>query len=435
MSIEWVPSNMGWLPLEKRRLGIRIVNGGQVQVLYNKEYTESRTISQLIGEIQHIIEHLVRLHPVRSGGLDKELFGVGADIAVNGKKASPRIGYKDKDKNILPHDNMIFCPEAWDDNLSAEEYYKLLQKETGRQKPQHKCPQCGKPIPQKGKQGQGQGQGKGQQDKQGSQGSQGSQQNQDKDQNQQDGEGKCPGCEQEKNEPGESPYSNYGETCDDHSVWSQSDVSEDEARQVVKEICKQASEKSQGHIPGHLVELIKELDKPVHNWREIFRSFLGTHVGNKRLTWSRRNRKQDVFGLKGISHHAAATLSIIVDTSGSVSSEMLKKFFTEIEAISYKTSCSVLQYDHAFQGYSKYRRSDWKKIKIHGRGGTDMNAPLIWLEQEGLVGDACVMLTDGFVGEWPAPRSFPMIFCIANEGNSKPPSMPAWGTILEINMH
>jgi predicted metal-dependent peptidase len=312
-------------------------------------------------------------------------------MAVNGKKSNPRVGYRERGKVTPPYEDLIYCPENVDDNLSAEEYYKMINnKEMGKSK---------------GK-GQGQGQGQGQE-------------GQEQGQQSQEGSGE------------ENPY---GNTVDDHSTWSQSDVSEDEARQIVKDISDQASQKSQGHVPGHLKEILKSLDKPVVHWKELLRALMGTYVGNRRLTYSRRNRRHDSFGKPGVSHHAACTVSVIVDTSGSVSTHMLQQFFTEIEAVCYRAKVFVLQWDHAFQGYGRYRRGDWKRIHVRGRGGTDMAAPVKWLEEQGMIGNACIMLTDGFCN-WPDKKGFPMIFVVAREGGDEIKDGPKWGNLVHMKVN
>ena len=78
LSIEWIPSN------STKTMGARILSGGKIQILYNKEYTESRPLQKLYGEIQHVLEHLIRLHPVRGRGLEKELWGIATDQACYG---------------------------------------------------------------------------------------------------------------------------------------------------------------------------------------------------------------------------------------------------------------------------------------------------------------------------------------------------------------
>jgi predicted metal-dependent peptidase len=251
-----------------------------------------------------------------------------------------------------------------------------------------------------------------------------------------DDEGEGGGCSTCGNKD-DGSYSFGGESgqrIDDHTVWNQSDVSEDEARQVIKDMVDVATEKCQGCCPGHLTEAIQRLSKPVVRWRELLRHHLGKHVGNQRKTYSRRNRRRDWFGVAGISHHAAATVCVIIDTSGSISKKELEQFFAEIDAISSRAKVHVLQWDAKFQGYEMYRRGDWKKFKLKGRGGTDMAAPVQWLIDNRMVADVQVMLTDGYTG-W-APKSsvaFPFITVITTpEGTT---DGPEYGSCVRMNVN
>ena len=402
MSMEWVPSEMSWQPPEKRKLGIRIVHGGIVQCLFYKPYVRSRTLMQLFGSVQHVIEHLLRLHPVRRNGRDITIWGDCCDFSVNGKKSKPRIGYVDKNKRVLPYEELVFCPESLDDTLSAEQYYQMF--EQGKAPPPPKMNNSGSGG------GGGEGEGEGEESEDGGQ-----------------GKGKS-GKGKENKDQKSTMDSKYGQRCDDHECWGQSDVGEDEARQVVNDMSKQAAEKSQGHVPGHLKEVLAALEKPIVRWRELLRNYLGNHCGNKRSTYSRVNRRHRQFGVPGWSHHAACSVNVIVDTSGSITTRMLQQFFAEIEAIAFKAKIHVLQWDHAFQGYGRYRKGEWKKIKISGRGGTDMAQPVAWLEEQQLINDCTIMLTDGCCN-WSRPRPFPMITVIANNSQVEG---PGWGHVVNI---
>ena len=184
--------------------------------------------------------------------------------------------------------------------------------------------------------------------------------------------------------------------------------------------------KNQGSIPGHLLDAVQALGKPIVRWRELLRRYLGQHVGNRRPTLARRPRRNDMFGVKGISHHAAATVNVIIDTSGSIGQHELSKFFAEIDAISSRAKTTVLQWDHSFQGYSQYRRGNWKQFKVSGRGGTDMAAPYKWLEDNGKLADVQVMLTDGYCN-WAESKGYPVITCITTDQPS-----PGWGHIVRL---
>ena len=215
----------------------------------------------------------------------------------------------------------------------------------------------------------------------------------------------------------------------DHSIWKNSELSPDVIRQIIHDSTIQAIERSQGKVPGHLSELLKQLSQPVVSWRQVLRQYFGRHLGDRRKTYSRRDRRKDSFGLPGISRHAAARVSCIIDTSGSIGHEELEQFFAEIEAISYRARICILQWDHDFQGFTdRYRRGYWKKIEIKGRGGTDMVAPVEWLEKQGLVGDVCVMLTDGECS-YANKKSFPMVTCITTQNGSE----PDWGKVIRMD--
>lgn len=428
MSMEWIPSQMSWMPESRRTMGVRIVNGGVVQCLYYPPFVDSMTVKETFAVIQHEIEHIVRLHCLRVTGREPDAWNISCDMCVNGPKTKPRIGYVESTTTevIVPlKGQIIWIPEDWPQDGTSELYYDMLEKKQKQLGPT--CKNCGRPH--KGQGGQsGGGKGKGSKKDKGQTGQQGQGQGQPGDSGGQgegqpgQGEGCCPTCGQSSD--GEYSYGGVsGQAIDDHSVWNQTDVSQDEARQVVKDMVEQATSKCQGSAPGHLLEAIKELAKPVVRWRELLRHYLGKHVGNQRKTYSRRNRRHDAFGMPGISHHAAATVNVIVDTSGSVGSRELEQFFAEIDSISSGAKVNVLQWDHAFQGWAIYRRGDWKTFKVCGRGGTDMAAPVQWLIDQKVVADCQIMLTDGYCGWIEAEKvSFPFITVITTaEGATKGP--------------
>lgn len=409
MGMEWKPSNMSWTPESRRTMGVRIVNGGVIQCLYYPPFVESQTIKQLFATIQHEIEHIVRCHCIRIGHRHPQAWNIAADMTVNGRKGQPRIGYHEQSSTIvLPLDgNIVFIPEDWPPDASSEVYYDMLEKNF----PKGYCPSCGRPF---------KGKGKGKQDSSG----------EGEDGEGEQAEGACRQCGQA--DDGQYHYGSYhGKAIDDHSTWNQSDVSHDEARQVVRDLVTQATEKCQGYAPGHLAEAIKALGKPVVRWRELLRHYLGKHVGNRRRTYSRAERRFGIFGMKGISHHAAAHVNVIVDTSGSIGPRELEQFFAEIDSISSRAQVHVLQWDAAFQGYNKYRRGDWKRFAVHGRGGTDMAAPVQWLMDQRRIADVQIMLTDGYCN-YADKQEFPMITVITTPDGTT--DAPDWGHVVRLRV-
>lgn len=345
---------------------------GQIYCRWYREFVEGRTVEELYGCVQHEIEHLMRMHITRGAEYQSDpiIWNFAIDMCVNGRAESPRCGYFQGKEGILPlgpdsKQHMVWIPKEWPDNETAEYYYERIKDDPR--------------FEQKIKAMQASGEGM--------------------------------------------------QGIDDHSQWVDSDMSPDQVRQVISDMATQSAERSQGKTPGHIMELLKSLSKPIVTWRELLKKYLGRHVGNKRITFSRRNRRNNNFGVPGHSRHAAAKVSVVVDTSGSISESDLSQFFGEIEAIAYKAKVGVLQWDHDFQGWEpNYRRGAWRNFKIHGRGGTDMAAPIEWLCERGLVGDVCIMLTDGYCN-YTEDKGFPFIVCICNNGGSA----PDWGHVVMMH--
>lgn len=358
MGMQWKESTMSWLKEPQRRIGIKITTSG-IKAYFYPKWVDSMSLEQLFGAVQHIMNHLVRMHPIRQSGRRQDLWQRACDIQANGRKNTPRIGYREEPKMILPYQDLLWIPDDWPEDETTEQYYDRLLKD-----------------------------------------------------------------------PDGVPSTCKYEPIDDHEIWLQSDASADEARQMIQERARDASEKSQGNVPGHLKEALEALSSPIVKWRELLRQFLSNHIGGKRSTYSRANRRAaNTFGIKGVSHRAASEAVVIVDTSGSVSAEEMQQFFAEIEAIAYKCKLWVLLWDAAFNGVSLYRRGDWKNFPIHGGGGTDMAAPVTYLEENNMIMDVVIMLTDGETN-WPPPRKFPMIFCVTGGTTT----LPDWGQKVRIRV-
>lgn len=393
MEMDWIESNMAWAPENCRTMGVRINASKRIECYWNPDFVAKESFNGVYAVIKHEIEHIIHLHCVRGGHRNPRKANIAADMVVNGKRSKPLIGYKgDSGKIDLPLDGrIVFRPEDWDDGLTMEQLYKKIAEEEKTKQRNGTCPSCGgcssgTPAP----------------------------------------DPNCPECD---GNGGESPW---GQIVDDHSTWRMSEVSADEARQIVREAVRSAKEKARGRLPGHLIEAIDALNKPKIPWREKLRRFLGKHCGGRRKTFSRINRRRDEFGIKGTSHHAVSEAVVIVDTSGSIGKDELRQFWAEIEAMLSKMKLSVLQWDYDFQDWwPKYRRHDWKRIEVKGGGGTNMAAPIAWLIEKGLIPrrGPVIMLTDGFCN-YHEKCEFPYICVIS----TKDGEAPTWGETIRLEI-
>lgn len=368
--LDWCENN------DCKTMGVRMKSGGRVEAQWNAKFVEALGgVEPIMSVIQHELEHVVRLHIVRHGARDGQLSNVASDMCVNGTESNPNIPdlpliplFDDEGKKIGEAPPFWF-PEHESDlshDSTYEEVYEWLDKK--REKIFIECA----------------------------------------------------GCSDLSSSPNKKPNKGQkvikGTTVDDHKVWEQSEVSEDEARQAVKDMVEQAIKKA-GSAPGHLTEAIKKLQDPKVNWKYLLKQFCGRALGGKRKTFARRNRRIDLFGIPGKSNHSTVPLLIGVDVSSSVSSnlKLLEQFFSEIESMSHQFKVTLVTWDAKVQSIQKYHRGDWKKIPSLGGSGTNVVYFFTWLEEQKLLHNVIIVLTDGEVSSWPEPVSTPVLWAVPKD--------------------
>jgi predicted metal-dependent peptidase len=365
---------------EVKTMGVRMMSGGRVECLWSRRFVEAiGSVESLMSVIQHEIEHIVRMHICRHGARDPKLSNVATDCCVNGPESNPRVDglpmipVFDEDGNKTGEAPPYYFPEGEQDlplDSTYEEVYEWFDKK------------------------------------------------QDKIFINMPGSGDLSSDPDKKPKKGQKIIN--GTTVDDHSIWEQSELSEDESRQAIKDMVEQATKKA-GSAPGHLTEAIKALQDPKVNWKYLLKQFCGRALGGKRRTFARRNRRIDRFGIPGKSNHATIPLLIGVDVSGSVAGnpKLLEQFFSEIESMSHQFKITLVLWDAKVQLCEKYHRGDWKKIPAKGGAGTNVIYFFEWIKEKGLLHNVVICLTDGEVSGWPQPVDTPVLWAIA--GDAKPP--------------
>jgi predicted metal-dependent peptidase len=188
-----------------------------------------------------------------------------------------------------------------------------------------------------------------------------------------------------------------------HGTWNDfDDLSEADKKLVQKQVDHQLKEatqetlKKQGSVPGELAELIHKLmhvEPAKFNWKAYLRRF----VGNSSIVYTRKMRRKynkrysENPGLKiKFKNH----ILVGVDTSGSVNTEELKEFFSEL-AHMHKTGhkITVAQCDTQLKSVKEFNpKKDWE---IHGRGGTSFQPVIDHYNEKKGVYTALIYLTDG----------------------------------------
>jgi len=384
------------------------IRDNQPVLLYNKEWTGKLTDQQVQCVIMHEIEHIVRLHCVRFLGMN-DMLNIATDMVINGTRKSPALVVQDDGKTHGLPEGAVFIPDDWTKSSSEEVYAKLRQ-----WRKEHVV--NAKHDPKKGQNGQDAKHGQcGQEGKEGKDGA---------NKGHQGGAHKgCPAC-QGKGGPG-CPVCGTGkghQGMDDHTGWD--DANAENVRQVIKKLTEEST-KAAGGAPGHLTDAIKLLNKVIIDPKSILRNHVARELGGRRPTLKRRSRRIPKFGIPGHSRRNRARLIVFIDTSGSISNKDLSDFFGIIERFTdHVSKIEVIQFDVGTTKRTAYRRGEWKKIKIIGRGGTDVDQAFDQVKDI-TNKDVVVALTDGYFIQPAKPRPWNMYWAITKGGQN-----PDWGTIV-----
>ena len=173
----------------------------------------------------------------------------------------------------------------------------------------------------------------------------------------------------------------------------------EEQKMKVKQIIESAKRRSYGNISGSFESFLKKLLRPKGiPLQQLLRNAVQEQMFGKNkieYNWGAKNRRgQDILpGKKYFSNR----LNIVFDTSGSCYEEkMMTMFFSEIDRIAESIEeIFLIQFDTEVKNVSKYKKGVWKKIKLYGGGGTDIQPVFSYLQEKKLNKFPTIIFTDG----------------------------------------
>ena len=197
--------------------------------------------------------------------------------------------------------------------------------------------------------------------------------------------------------------------------------------------------KAQGKAPGAVEETIRDAHTSTLDWRTLLRRYM-TDAARSDYSWSLPNRRFIDSGLylPSIRSEGIDTVAVIIDTSGSVDTDALAAFWTEVREIATELqpeSVIVLQVDAALQDAAEYAPGDLpEEITIKGRGGTDFRPGFAWLEEQGTRPSLCLYFTDMDCDRYPDMEPlYPLLWCDWSVGTGLWRQPPPWGEHIRIN--
>ena len=178
-----------------------------------------------------------------------------------------------------------------------------------------------------------------------------------------------------------------------------------------------------GSMPGGMIELIKKAAEGKIDFRSSLRGFRASILSQKRrLTRMRPSRR---FGFEQMGSHYDFTthLLVAVDTSFSVGSEELGRYFRIITTF-FKygiQEIDVLMFDADVQGKPftlKEAKKNLQEFKVQGRGGTNFQAPVDYVKEHPDY-DGLIIITDGYAltPDVPPHLKAKLLWVIDNESS------------------
>jgi hypothetical protein len=161
-----------------------------------------------------------------------------------------------------------------------------------------------------------------------------------------------------------------------------------------------------GRMGAKLPRSITDLLEPKVDWREALRDFVSsTTKGNDEFTWRRMNKRHmanDIY-MPSVENESIGEIIVAIDTSGSINTEALTAFATELASICLLCSperVRILWWDTEVHGEQIFE-SDYENIagllKPLGGGGTRVSSVSEYINKEGLKAECVIVFTDGYV--------------------------------------
>ena len=196
--------------------------------------------------------------------------------------------------------------------------------------------------------------------------------------------------------------------------------------------------KAQGLAPGAVEEAIRDAHRSTLDWRSLLRRYM-TDAAPRDYSWSVPNRRFIDSGLylPSMRTEGMGTLAVIIDTSGSVDTNVLTAFWSEVREVASEIEPErviVLQVDAAVQDEQDYAPGELpERIVVKGRWGTDFRPGFARLAERGERPACCLYFTDMDCDRYPETEPpFPVAWIDWSARDAPWGQPPPWGEHIKI---
>jgi predicted metal-dependent peptidase len=215
-----------------------------------------------------------------------------------------------------------------------------------------------------------------------------------------------------------------GKGSDGKSKGSGIKIDEETAKKIRDELKEAVLQSAQaagaGNVPGGIKRMIQQFTAPKMRWQDLLRIQLESILKNN-YTFMKPSRKAWHTGavLPGMLPAEQLDVCIAIDTSGSITDEMVQDFLSEVKGMlelynSY--TVKVFCFDTSVMAeadFSDDGGDDIMNYQPQGGGGTDFEVCWQFLKDNDIVPKQFIMFTDGYpFGSWGDPNYCDTLFVI-----------------------
>lgn len=244
----------------------------------------------------------------------------------------------------------------------------------------------------------------------------------------------------EENDYGNVVTAKNARNISDHNWDEETDIDEMDTnlREYVKQSYNQMSEKARGSLPAYIKDEIEKCNQaPVISWQSLLKKYVGTVSAKSKPTRMKLNRRQpNRFDLSGRTNDKTVKITVAVDTSASMSNEILSFVFNEIFSILKKKNfnLNIIEFDMEIQKvYSAQKESD-VQLEVNGRGGTSFQCVVKYINKNKKYRDnLLIIFTDGYAeSQIDEPNVYKILWVLTGKKEDLSVKEP-YGAVLELN--
>lgn len=217
------------------------------------------------------------------------------------------------------------------------------------------------------------------------------------------------------------------EGLDEHDWEGAQSMSEQEKEAQAKEVESALRQGSilVGKMGGNVDRNISEMLVPKINWKDALREFVKSVTqGKDQTTWRRLHKRYIASDIIMPSSYDEKVGGIVIgiDTSGSIGTEELTQFLSEVKSICDEVSpekIDVLYWDTHVASRETYQGSELSNLvestKPAGGGGTEPACVPKYIHKHDMKGECLLMLTDGYIPDQEPSNwniNMPVLWCV-----------------------